>query len=120
MDIKLAFVVLLCFGLQLQNTIMIYIGKLSVWKNSPFSLQLYKNTWSFLNVYRAQIGKDGTPKMNLNLIQYRQWDFLDNDLLHGTHRLSRLLIVKSPQSMHPRYEVVDEGLFKGQFNWMYP
>ena len=82
----------------LQNTIMIQytLGICQYGKSSPFSLQLYKNKWSFLNVYRAQIGKDGTPKMNLSLIQYRQWDFVDNDLLHGTHRLSRLLIVKSP------------------------
>lgn len=126
MDIKLAFVVLLFFGLQHFNTQSwsntVYLWKWSIWETYPFGLQYAKNTWSLLHVHGVQIGKDGALNMNLTLIQNRQWDSTTKswtkDLLHrrtGYHNLW-VLNLKTPDTntgpMHPRYDRydLDEGL----------
>lgn len=113
MDIKLAFVVLLFFGLQHFNTQSwsnaVYLWKWSIWENYPFGLQYAKNTWSLLHVHGVQIGKDGALNMNLTLIQNRQWDSTTKswtkDLLHrrtGYHNLwvLKLLILTQGRCIH--------------------
>jgi len=112
MDIKLAFVVLLFFGLQHFNTQSwsntVYLWKWSIWENYPFGLQYEKNTWSLLHVHGVQIGKDGALNMNLTLIQNRQWDSTTKswtkDLLHrrtGYHNLWVLkLLITQGRCIH--------------------